>query len=154
MWKFIALVTTLGVVNASAAELTESELSIGGIEIGATEASVRNLLGEPVGNRETDEGEELYYPGLVVTVGWLEQRGPKIPRRVSALLGTGYKACTPSGLCPGMSIADATRLYGASKPVERENGTFLEYQPAAAQCWLQVPAKADPIYKVAVVCQP
>lgn len=154
MRKILVPVALLLAVSTHAADPAPSELSIGGVEIGATEDSVRGSLGEPAGFRETGEGLELYYPGLVVTVGWQEPRGPKVLRRVTALSGTGFDACTPAGLCPGMPLAEVTRRYGAAEPVQRENGTFFEYQPTGSHCWLQVRASVDPVYKVDVVCQP
>src|SRR5690606_38663004 len=59
-------------------EVPSSELSVGGVVSGTTEASVLRLLGEPTQRVETGEGVELQYPGLVVTVGWLEQRAAGI----------------------------------------------------------------------------
>ena len=135
-------------------ELPPSELSIGGVVSGAAEASVIRLLGEPSRRVETGEGTELQYPGLVVTVGWLEQRAAGVQQRVLALRGTGPAACTPRGLCPGMPASEVSRLYGPSVPVQRETGTFVEYQPADVSCWLQVSASADTVEAVAVVCQP
>ena len=135
-------------------EVPSSELSVGGVVSGTTEASVLRLLGEPTQRVETGEGVELQYPGLVVTVGWLEQRAAGIQQRVLALSGTGPKACTPRGLCPGMPVSEVSRLYGPSLPAERETGTFVEYQPADVSCWLQVSASADTVEAVAVVCQP
>ena len=121
---------------------------------GATEASVLLTLGEPLRRVETDEGTDLQYPGLVVTVGWLEQKAPGVQQRVLALRGTGSEACTPRGLCPGMPASEVTRLYGPSEPVQRESGTFIEYQPADISCWLQVSAQAGAVQAVAVACQP
>ena len=135
-------------------ELPPSELSIGGVVSGATEASVIRLLGAPSRRVETGEGTELQYPGLVVTVGWLEQRAAGVQQRVLALRGAGPEACTPRGLCPGMPASEVSRLYGPSLPVQRETGTFVEYQPADLSCWLQVSAVADTVEAVAVVCQP
>lgn len=135
-------------------ELPPSELSIGGVVSGAAEASVIRLLGEPSRRVETGEGTELQYPGLVVTVGWLEQRAAGVQQRVLALRGTGPEACTPRGLCPGMPASEVSRLYGRSVPVQSETGTFVEYQPADVSCWLQVSAPADTVEAVAVVCQP
>ena len=154
MRNILDLVALLLAIHALAAGPAPPALSIGEVEIGATEDSVRGSLGEPAGFRETGEGTELYYPGLVVTVGWREPQGPKVPRRVIALSGTGFDACTPAGLCPGMPLAEVTRRYGAAEPVQRENGAFFEYQPVGSHCWLQVRASADPVYRVDVVCQP
>ena len=80
------------------AGIRASDLSIGAIASGATEASVINRLGSPAKRVETSEGTELHYPDLVVTLGWLEQESPGGQRRVLAILGTGSKACTAKGL--------------------------------------------------------
>ena len=141
-------------VPALAGALEPTELGIGGVISGAPEASVLLLLGEPATLVDTGEGTELHYPGLVVTVGWLEQEGPEAQRRVTALLGTGPRACTPRGLCPGMPSSEVSRLYGPSAPVLRESGTFFEYQPDEVACWLQVSAPAATVESVAVACQP
>ena len=137
-----------------AGTLPRSELSVGGIASGTTEASVLKHLGPPVRRIDTGEEIELHYSGLSVTVGWPEQKAPGLQRRVLALYGTGRKACTPRGLCPGQPASTAARLYGRTEPVRRETGTYLEYQPSIAQCWLQVAVKGGVIHSVAVVCQP
>ena len=139
---------------ASACEFQASELSLGGVATGETEAGVVGLLGEPVERVDTGEGMELRYPGLVVTVGWLEQAAPGVERRVFALRASGSAACTPSGLCPGMPVAQAKNLYGASNVVARDGVPLLEYQPSAAHCWLQVATRGGTITSLAVACQP
>ena len=139
---------------ASACEIQASELSLGGVAAGETEASVVELLGEPSERVDTGEGMELRYPGLVVTVGWLEQAAPGVKRRVYALRASGTALCTPSGLCPGMPVAHATKLYGAAAVVVRDSVALLEYQPAATHCWLQVSAQGGTITSLAVACQP
>ncbi|RYZ21577.1 MAG: hypothetical protein EOO16_12525 [Chitinophagaceae bacterium] len=141
---FAALALAL-ISPAGTAGIPASELSIGGVASGASEASVVRRLGPPTKRVETGEGTELHYPNLVATIGWLEQRAPKRQRRVLAVLGTGRKTCTPKGLCPGMPSSVAARLYGATKPTPRETGTFLEYQPEDVGCWLQISAPVDVI---------
>ena len=154
MRNILALSVLILAAPAWCCEVPSSELSIGGVVSGATEASVLRLLGEPPQRVETGEGTELQYPGLVVTVGWLEQHAAGVQQRVLALRGTGPKACTPRGLCPGMPAPEVSRLYGPSEPVQRESGTFVEYQPEGISCWLQVSAPAGTVQTVAVACQP
>ena len=141
-------------VSVSSEQLLASELSVGGVSIDATEARVVERLGEPSRRVETGDGTELHYPGLVVTVGWFESQAQERQRGVFALHGTGRKACTPRGLCPGMAASAATRLYGPMKPFQRSYGAFLEYQPADTSCWLQVSAPGRVIESVGVACQP
>ena len=154
MRYILALVALVLPTSLFAGALPPSELSIGGITSGATETSVLKHLGQPTKRLDAGEGIELHYPGLSVTVGWLEQKTPGRQRRVLALYGTGSKACTPRGLCPGQPASTADRLYGRTKPVHRESGTYLEYQPSKTHCWLQVAVKGGVIQSVAVACQP
>lgn len=139
---------------ASAREVQSCDLSIGGVVSGDTEANVLAILGEPSQRIDTGEGTDFRYPDLVVTVGWLEQKANGVQRRVVALRGTGPKACTPRGLCPGMAVSEVSRLYGPSDPVQRSYGTFIEYQPLNVGCWLQVAPQAGVIQSLAVACQP
>ena len=138
----------------SAADFPSSELSIGGVDSGDSETNVLNQLGEPLNRVETGEGTEFRYPGLIVTIAWLEDQGPGIQRRVAALKGTGAQACTPKGLCPGMPVAKVAQLYGPTEPVVRETGSFLEYQPDGPACWLQVSASQGLVQSLAIACQP
>ena len=154
MRNILALAILILAQLARAGEVPSSELSIGGVVSGTTEASVVRLLGEPARRVATGEGTELQYPGLVVTVGWLEQKAAGVQQRVLALRGNAPNACTPRGLCPGMPVSEVSRLYGPSDPVKRDYGTFLEYQPASVNCWLQVSAPAGIVQSVAVACQP
>ena len=154
MKRILALAVLFFIASACAGAITLSELQIGGVAAGATEASVVEHLGEPLQRAEAGEGTELHYAGLVVTVGWLDLQAPDQERRVTALLGTGPQACTPRGLCPGMPVAAASRLYGPPQVAERETGTFLEYYPDGPGCWLQVADAAGSIISVAVACMP
>jgi hypothetical protein len=154
MRKLFALVALAVATVASASTLPLSELQIGGIASGTSETNLTQQLGEPLQRVETGEGTEFRYPGLVITVGWLEQAAPGRERRVTALLGTGPRACTPRGLCPGMPVAAASRLYGPPQMAIRETGTFLEYYPDEPGCWLQVADDAGTIRSVAVACMP
>jgi hypothetical protein len=84
----------------------------------------------------------------------MEQRAAGVQRRVLAIRGTCSTACTPRGLCPGMPISEAGRLYGFAEPVQREFGTLLEYQPPDFSCWLQISARAGKVQALGVACQP
>ena len=154
MRNIIALAILILAGAASAREVQPCDLSIGGVVSGDTEANVLALLGEPSQRIDTGEGIEFQYPGLVVTVGWLEQKANGVQRHVVALRGNGPKACTPRGLCPGMAVSEVSRLYGPSDPVQRSYGTFIEYQPPNVSCWLQVSPQAGVVQSLGVVCQP
>lgn len=76
MRNTLALAALILAAPAAAGELAPAELNVGGVVSGATEAGVVRLLGEPATRIDTCEGTEFHYPGLVVTVGWLEQKPP------------------------------------------------------------------------------
>ncbi len=154
MRKIVAVLVLALAGPSIAGEIPPSELSIAGVASGATETSAISQLGEPSERFDTGEGIELRYPGLVVTVGWFEQSAPGVQRRVLALHGTGPRACTPRGLCPGMPTSEIQRLYGQVAPVKRSYGTFFEYQPNGLACRLQVSAPGPIVSSVAVACQP
>lgn len=151
----IFAIAAMGLSSLTAsAGIQKSELSLGGVAIGATEQSALKLLGQPLGRTNSGEGIELRYRDLVVSIGWLEGPVQGTPRRVYEITGTGKTACTPRGLCPGMTAEAAFKLYGATEPTRRDTGSFFEYQPDGANCWLRISAPSAVIESLAVVCQP
>jgi hypothetical protein len=154
MRSIVAIAALVIITPAWAGTIPLSELQVGHIASGERESRVIKQMGEPTKRVETGEGTELRYPGLVVTVGWLDDRAPNVERRVAALKGTGHRACTPRGLCPGMPISVAKRLYGAGEMIHRSYGTFLEFYPREAGCWLQVSVYAGFVRSVGVACSP
>jgi hypothetical protein len=154
LMRYIAAILAFLSTPASACAIPASELSIGGVDAGATEASVLEHLGVPDKIIDNGEGTELHFAGLVVTVGWLEQAAPGIERHVLAIRGDAATDCTPKGLCPGMPAAVAESLYGKVEPTVRDTGTYFEYQPTEANCWLQVSVTDGKVESLAVACQP
>jgi hypothetical protein len=153
--RFVWFAAALAIfVSMSVDAIEASELSVGGVISGETEASVYKRLGPPLRRVETSEGIDLHYGGLIVTVAWLEQERPGVERRVFGLHGTGKGVCTPKGLCPGMRTSEAIRLYGHTELVHRETGDFLEYQPEEQHCWLKISASSKLIRSISVACQP
>jgi len=148
------MVMASGCATQAASEVRDAELSLSGVSLGDTEQAVISRLGPPEQTVQTGEGIELKYPGLTVSTGWLEQEAPGLPRRVYELAGTGTKACTPAGVCPGMPISAAIAHYGQPLRTERETGTFLEYYSAESSCWLQLKAATGTVESIRVVCQP
>jgi hypothetical protein len=124
------------------------ELSLGGVAIGDTEASVLRRLGPRV--RRIDAGDapgiQLDYAGLTVWIG--------DERRVVELLSVSKRHCTPSGVCPGMSLAQVKKKYGQPLAVFREDGAFMEYPSSGSSCWLQFAVDEDRIMSVRMECQP
>ena len=136
-----------GVSARETGRISETELKLGGIAIGLSEAEVRKLAGPPRERENTGEGFKLGYPGLLVYVG-ADGHG------VYDLVSTNPKRCTPSKVCPGMAIDAVNRLYGRPEVAVRETGTFIEYYPKGISCWLQVSAPQGVVISLRIACQP
>ncbi|WP_446538222.1 hypothetical protein [Pseudoxanthomonas sp. LARHCG66] len=127
--------------------VADNELSLGGIALGDTEASVLHRLGKPL--RTTDTGDFLSirmdYPGLTV---WLGEE-----RRVGEILSTTAQHCTPIDVCPGMPFARAKTKYGPPLVADREDGTYMEYPSSQSSCWLQIALSTGNIRSIRAECQ-
>jgi len=128
--------------------VTDQELSLGGIAIDDTQASVLRKLGQP--RRTTDTGDFLNirmdYPGLTV---WLGEG-----QRVGEVLSTSKQHCTPAGICPGTPFAKAKAEYGPPLVADREDGTYMEYPSSQSSCWLQIAVSKGIVKSVRAECQP
>ena len=155
MKSILAIVTLFaGSASGSASAISDSELSLGGVALGDSEAQVLAVLGPAPKQSDTGEGIALEYSDLTVLVGWLEQQAPDKQRRVLQLTATGSRACTPSGLCPGAPMSKAVATYGQPVQAKRESGSFLEYYSNQSSCWLQVGTSGETIRSISAVCQP
>ncbi len=147
---FVALLVLIAsTAQAGETSLVEDrELSLSGIAIGDTEASVLRRLGQPVRRIDTDDilNVRLDYVGLTV---WLGEE-----RSVGEVLSVSERHCTPSGVCPGMLLAEVKKKYGQPLAVFREDGAFIEYSSSRASCWLQFAAEEGRIASVRAECQP
>ncbi|MBC8089385.1 MAG: hypothetical protein H7Z40_19140 [Phycisphaerae bacterium] len=135
--------------------LPATELSIGGVSIGDTEASVLARFGTPTARVDDGEWIELQFDGLSV---WPQQPGSGLgdpdTRRVGEISSTSPKFCTPSLICPGQDFAEVEKRFGAPMIAEREHGTFMEYGGEGTTCWLQIALDQRTIKSVRTECQP
>jgi hypothetical protein len=129
-----------------------AELSFAGIVLGDTRAKVSKVLGRP-GETIGQVGDPDYvfrYPGLDIT---FYEEG-----KVVGLSSDSPKRCTPSGACPGQTLAQAhARLGRGTAPTPVDD--VVEYYVADESCWLQLNLDADSgppqrIKTLAVVCAP
>jgi hypothetical protein len=124
-----------------------SELNLGGIKVGQTGESITRALGEPKRRIETDEGLQFDYPGLTLYLGVGEYG-------VWGMESTDKGICTPSKVCPGMTLSAVKTIYGEPLVAERPHGKFFEYYSKDATCWLQLVVKKGAVRAVRVECQP
>ena len=150
----IALALIAGSALAADPAIADAELSVGGVALGASESEVLSILGPAPKQTETGEGTALEYPDITVLIGWLEQKAAGKERRVIQLTGYGTSACTPAGVCPGVTVAQAVAAYGQPTVANRETGRFLEFYSDQSSCWLQLAASANIVRSVSAVCQP
>ena len=154
--KSILVIVALfaGSAAGSTSVIPDSELSLGGVALGDTEAQVSAVLGQAPSQSGTGEGVALQYAGLTILVGWLEQQAPGKQRRVLQLTATEPNACTPSGICPGAKVSKAVATYGQPVRAKRESGNYLEYYSHQPSCWLQLGTSGDTVRSISAVCQP
>lgn len=146
--SLLLLLSLAGVSSAAEKQhIAEAELSLGGVVVGQSEKDVIKRQGAPRKRTDMGEGFLLAYPGLDVYVG-AEGYG------VFDVVSKSAAYCTPSKVCPGMSVSLITRIYGKPVVAVREQGTFLEYTPEDSTCWLQVSAPRGIIRSLRIACQP
>jgi hypothetical protein len=127
----------------------DSALSLAGVSLGDSEASVTGLLGQPVARQETGDllRVELRFRGLTV---WLGE-----DNRVAEIFSTSANYCTPQGICPGQPFAVTQARYGKPVVAVREDGTYMEYLPQSDfPCWLQIAVESATISSIRSECQP
>lgn len=127
--------------------VSDRELSLGGVAIGDTVATVVARLGEPGRKVPALDFIDLHYEyaNLRVSFNGGIVAGLQADRR-----GT----CTPAGLCPGDRLDRMRALYGEPIVSDRETGRSYEYVGGDAACWLQIRAKGKRVAWIEVACQP
>jgi hypothetical protein len=135
--------------------VTEEELSLGGVSLGQTERSVLEALGAPSRRTDNSDGWQLHYDGLVVWLGYDDDESIRTAtKKVFEILSTSHRFCTPSGICPGDRVEKVESTYGPGMSTQREDGKYLEYQPAGVLCWLKLLPHDGKIKSATVECQP
>ncbi|KRD73553.1 hypothetical protein [Lysobacter sp. Root983] len=128
-------------------EVAGSEISLGGIAVGATTSEVTKTLGKPLRQQPQTDFIDLdyHYPNLQVSFS---------DGVVAGLYSDHRKGCTPMRLCPGDRLDKMRSLYGAPIVANRETGQFYEYYATDFDCWLEIAAEGEKIKSIAVACQP
>lgn len=126
-----------------------SELSFAGIALGDSQAQVRKKLGKPTKTTgQADSYEHVFrYPGLDVTF---------FGDDVAGLSSSSPKRCTPSGACPGQTLAQAHARLGRGAVPAPVDGR-VEYYIEDETCWLRLDLGAGAparIETLAVICLP
>ena len=127
----------------------DSALSLGGVELGGSAASVKAVLGSPSSRRQTDDflPVEMRFGGITI---WLDETG-----RVGEILSKSPKYCTPQGACPGQLFSKVQALYGKPMVALREDGRYMEYYPTSDfPCWLQIAVVSGKVRSIRSECQP
>ena len=138
-----ALVLALAAATAS----QDAELSLGGIVLGQSEASVVRTLGQP--KSRTDGSSDylpvrLTYSGITVL---LDEQG------VGGLISINKNFCTPAGVCPGSPVAKARQVYGPEWVTEMVDGSPVGYVYGDG-CWLEFSVKSGKVQSIELACSP
>jgi hypothetical protein len=133
------------VMPLTKAAVSASEFSIAGIGLDATEADILALLGSPK-SREvapTDYIDEvLYFGGVSVAIAG---------GQVWDIISTSPKFCTPSGVCPGDSVALLFDTLGPTELIPTEVGEQALYS-GLGNCTLEFDIAAETIYQIKLAC--
>lgn len=128
----------------SVGTISSSEMALGGVEAGASEAEVLSQLGAPDQADEVSPfSKRLTYIGM--SMSFYEDAALNI-RSVSA------DYCTPSGLCPGDATSDAIDLYGAPIVNNSSGSEYWEYGADNA-CAMELEVTNETISAIALICQ-
>lgn len=125
----------------------DTALSLGGIVLGQSEASVVRALGHP--KSRTDQSPRylpvrLSYSGITVL---LDGQG------VGGLISTGKKFCTSAGVCPGTPLARAKQIYGPAWVAQMAEGTPVGYVHGD-DCWSEFSIKSGKVQSIELACSP
>lgn len=128
-------------------EVVGSEISLGGVAVGATTDEVTKTLGKPLRQQPQRDFIDLdyYYPNLRVSFS---------DGVVAGLYSDHRKGCTPMQLCPGDRLEKMRSLYGPPVVADRGTELFYEYFSKGFDCWLEITAKGEKIKSIGVACQP
>jgi hypothetical protein len=132
---------------ATATASPDSELSLGGIVLGQSETSVVRALGSPKSRAEGDSDYlpvKLSYSGLTVL---LDEQG------VGGLISTSKRFCTPAGVCPGTTYANAQHIYGSALVTEMVGGLPVGYIYGDG-CWLEFVQTSGKVKTIELACSP
>jgi hypothetical protein len=130
---------------SSIGRLSRSELSLGGVGAGASEAEVVEHLGQPDQiDQESPLSRQLTYRGL--SVSFLEDAALTI-RSISP------DYCTPLGLCPGDAVSKAERLYGSPLVEPRSGAEYWQYANSEAACTMELEVTNERVGAIAMLCQ-
>ena len=151
---FLFLLLAGTAVAESSSRICDRELAFDGVALGDTEATVFEKLGKPLRTTNTGEGRHLDYAGLVIWSGLYDPQDCGTQCRVDELFSTSPKRCTPSGVCPGMTLDAVKALHGEPIVADREARSFMEYASAESPCWLQLTVNNGIVVSARAACQP
>jgi hypothetical protein len=132
---------------------SDTPLSIGGVSLGQSEASVVANLGNPQ-NRERRVGFlpiTLSYSDFWI---YLDDQG------VGGMRSTNPTICTAGNVCPGMTHAQVQSVYGASETYKQDSTSYSDYPTSYSDylgqdgCWLRIAFELDVVSSVEVMCSP
>lgn len=139
----ILVMTSMGCATVS--PIPASEMSVMSVNIGDDELVVIEKLGSPVRRQAAEGHHELYldYGDLVIFFSG---------GNVDALYADGASACTPSMICPGASVSDLVRTYGApAKGSDRSLSTW-KYAIQDSDCWFEFALNNEEVNSIELKC--
>lgn len=130
---------------SSVGAIASDQFSLGGVEAGATEAEVIGQLGQPDQIDQVSRFSTRFtYRGLSMSF---------FEGAISNIRSVSPSYCTPSGLCPGATAAEAERLYGAPLVEHRPDADYWQYINSEAACTMELEVTNETVGAIAILCQ-
>ncbi|MBE9136766.1 hypothetical protein IQ254_06035 [Nodosilinea sp. LEGE 07088] len=130
---------------SSIGTIASDQFSLGGVEAGATEAEVIGQLGQPDQiDQVSPFSTRFTYRGMSMSF---------FEGAISNIRSVSPSYCTPSGLCPGATAAEAERLYGAPLVEPRSDADYWQYTNSEAACTMELEVTNETIGAIAILCQ-
>lgn len=144
VFVFVALLS-VNVFAALPNEINESDIALGGIQIGATENYVKRIYGEPNDTNYDSNGVrgnlKIYNYGGSFFISFAN--GKVVEAKTTANNGIA----TPPGFTVGTPISRVENYYGANKGFAKKRGEYCRYNAK----WLNVSYEADSKGKINLI---
>jgi hypothetical protein len=133
------------------ADCPQTEHSLGGLSIGATEAQVISVLGKPTSRPRLSESETHVYDAKLV---FPEATAYFVAGKLDNLRSFRKNICTPGNICPGTSETEVQRILGPGATESEPIGESISCFSTASACSLVVLLQAGKTRALELQCAP
>jgi hypothetical protein len=126
--------------------VTSTELSLGGVAIGDSEAAAESALAQVVRSEHPDNYLTIKLESAGLTVLIDPQEG------VGEISSERPQHCTSTGVCPGMLFDDVPATLGRPSITNQDSSHFLAQYATTTDCWIELSVNAGRVESVRIAC--